>query len=429
MSSGGKQVPIAGLTARLIAMAVMFLLAYDFPTGWFEFDAGQLAGEKPPEGYVPAMIVIAFGFGIVSMVNSVETLFRQVSMEPLLLVFTVLLVVSALWSEFPLITLRIAVPMLLIVFIGYWMAAQFRLEELLFLLCIVLAIGTLLNLFFVFALPVYGQSRLGWSGISFGKNAMGRLSVFAAMHFVLAAGVFPRARTIWMTFAALASVLVVGSESATSLAGLLFVFGMLVVFRLFRARRTLYGAITLALLGGGALSIFVATANLALVADILGKDVTLTGRTLLWQTAIQEGFNRPLLGHGWAGFFQGPLSPARPVLDVNTWNPPNAHNALLDYFLTVGLVGASIAMAMFLRLAVRSARAVRFRPGSLGLWPMSYTAFAFIFSITEFGVISRNLFFLFLVIHVTVAGAESKKRRKAPRPIGPQMISLRGVSS
>lgn len=49
---------------------------------------------------------------------------------------------------------------------------------------------------------------------------------------------------------------------------------------------------------------------------------------------------------------------------------------------------------------------MRYRPGTLGLWPMTYGCFCFIFSITEFGVINRNLFFLTLVILVSVAALD-----------------------
>ena len=394
-----------------VAALLLFVLAYGFPTEWFIPDLGDFeSSATPPQGFVPAILVVGAAFAFVSTLHIAETYFRLISLEPLLPLFAVLAVASALWSEFPLQTLRLALPLLVVVYLGYWMVSIFRLDQLLAILVCVLAFGTLMQFAFIFGLPEFGQSRNGFSGTATDKNILGRLMAFSAIHFVLAAGVFPRHRLALWVFALLAGGLVVGSESATSLAGLMFVLGMLAVCRLFRARKTLYGAIGVGLIGGGGAAVFVATANLGFLAGLLGKDVTLTGRTVLWELSIREALNRPVLGHGWGGFWQGWLSPSRPILDENSWFPPHSHNALLEYFLNLGIVGAFIALGLFLRLFVRSARAVRTRPGTLGLWPIAFSSFAFIFSITEFGVVNRNVFLLFLTVHASVAALDRKDR-------------------
>lgn len=407
-----RGVPTVGPVSYVVAWIVMFVLGFGLPTDWFVVDRGSFdATSTPPQGIVPAILVLAAAFATVTTLHIGETYVRLIAIEPLLACFVALLVVSTLWSAFPSLTLRFSTPLLVVLFLGYWMVSVFRLDQLLGILVTVLAVGMFVQYLFVFGLPQFGQSRLGWSGTGINKNVLGRDMAFATANFVIAAGVFRRYRIILVVLAALSMVLVVGSESATSLTGTIFVVGMIVVSQLFRSRRTLYGAIGVSLLGGGAVAIFIATANLALLADLLGKDVTLTGRTLLWEASLREGFNRPLLGHGWGGFWQGWLSPSRPVLDLNTWQPPHAHNALIDYFVTVGLVGVLLAVGFFVRFFVRSARVVRNRPGALGLWPIAIASFAFVFSISEFGIVSRSLFFLMFVVHVSVAGLDRRQRR------------------
>ncbi len=401
-------------------MAVMFVLAYDFPTAWFVVDRGERVGATEVQGYVPAVLLLAGLFAVAALIHSPEIWVRMVALEPLLALFVMLAVVSTLWSDDPAVTLRMSLPLVAVVVLGYWMVAQFRLAEILLMLCAVLALGVLVQYVFIFGLPTYGQSRLGWSGTAPDKNVMGRLAVLAAVHFALAIGAFPRLRLFWGLMLAAAVGLVLGSTSATSLAGLGFVVALVVVVKVFRARKTLYGAVAVSMVGGGALGVFTVLANLEFVARLLGKDVTLTGRTILWEGALAEALKRPLFGHGWGAFWQGPLSPSRPILDLASWDPPHAHNALLDYSLTLGFVGAAIAVALFFRYVVRAARAVRYRPGTLGLWPLSYAGYAFIFSITEFGVISRSIFFLLLTIHISVAAAERRDRnpQRMPRVSG-----------
>ena len=393
----------------------MFILAYDFPTNWFVADRGLQDGAvASAQGFVPAVLVLAGLFAVAQLAKSPEVFIWIATLEPLLPAFVLLALSSTLWSASPALTLRFSLPLVVIVVFGYWLVATFRLEQILSTLLAVLAVGTVINYALIFGLPQFGQSTIGWSGVLTDKNTFGRLSAFSALHFAIAYRAFPHLRALWLILWVASVGLVIGSESATSLTGLVGVHVVLVVAQVFRARKTLYGAVALSLVGGGAVGLFIATANLGFITNLLGKDITLTGRTVLWELSLKEAMNRPLLGHGWAAFWQGFLSPARPVIDQNSWIPPHSHNALIDYFLVLGIVGTVLAFSFFVRFVVRSTRAVRYRPGILGLWPLSFASFAILFSITEFGVISRSLFFLFTVVLSSVAALERSAGTHSP---------------
>jgi O-antigen ligase len=91
--------------------------------------------------------------------------------------------------------------------------------------------------------------------------------------------------------------------------------------------------------------------------------VNMTGRTSLWDVAIDLLMQRPLLGHGYQA--------ARDVLlqQVN-WGG-HAHNALIDSLFSVGLVGAALLWTSFLLvLGASFLRTMRTHPPAVGYYAM-----------------------------------------------------------
>src|SRR5690606_12694225 len=157
----------------------------------------------------------------------------------------------------------------------------------------------------------------------------------------------------WYPMLAASAVLVLGSHSKTSLGSMLMLAVMLIVFTAFRARKTLYGAVTVTMITAVVAAILWATANVALIADWLDKDPTLSGRLPLWEDVVEEIGRRPVFGHGFEAFWGGYFSPAHHILMQSTWTPPHAHNAVLDDALEMGLVGAGLFIAVFIRTVIR----------------------------------------------------------------------------
>ena len=85
-----------------------------------------------------------------------------------------------------------------------------------------------------------------------------------------------------------------------------------------------------------------------------GRDATLTGRTGIWQTVLNEP-NNPLLGTGYASFWLGDrlqriwaLYPRTPLLQ--------AHNGYFEVYLNLGMVGVAL-LGGVLWTGLRNARA------------------------------------------------------------------------
>ena len=67
------------------------------------------------------------------------------------------------------------------------------------------------------------------------------------------------------------------------------------------------------------------------ISSVFGRDVTLTGRTLVWEQLVPVAMGRPILGHGFGGFW---TTEKREVYDIS-----GSHNGYLDTILDLGFVG------------------------------------------------------------------------------------------
>ncbi len=79
--------------------------------------------------------------------------------------------------------------------------------------------------------------------------------------------------------------------------------------------------------------------------QLLGKDATLTDRTLLWSELLKVKIN-PLFGAGFESFWLGDRF--RTFADSRWWQPNQAHNGYLETYLNLGLVGLVLLIVLLI---------------------------------------------------------------------------------
>jgi O-antigen ligase len=87
----------------------------------------------------------------------------------------------------------------------------------------------------------------------------------------------------------------------------------------------------------------------------LGKDPTMTGRTVLWAGLLHLVMQRPLLGYGYMAFWQGLSGPSRYLaLQLNWPGLAGSESGVLEMLLELGIVGLLLYVTVF-ALAVKNA--------------------------------------------------------------------------
>jgi len=149
------------------------------------------------------------------------------------------------------------------------------------------------------------------------------------------------------------------------------------------------------------------------VAELLGREQTLTGRTGMWNALLAVP-NNPVLGAGYQSFWLGDrLTTVWKSLDVVFLN--EAHNGYLEMYLNLGLFGLvllGLFMASAYRIVSRQLNSsAHFASLSLALWSI-----LMFYNITEVAFGGSLLWFSLLLLTTVVprVGAEMPLESKNP---------------
>lgn len=161
--------------------------------------------------------------------------------------------------------------------------------------------------------------------------------------------------TLWMLLAALIAAL---TRSATIFVGIAVcaaVLGAVLAVRHARTRRTrivTYWTLAALVLAAAALVSLFSRQLLAL----LGKSDTLTGRLGIWDAVIGLAQQRPVVGWGWISYWAPWVAPFKNLVKRAGVQQLHAHNAWLDVWLQLGILGVVVFAALVLLTGYRAWR-------------------------------------------------------------------------
>ncbi|MGX5680767.1 O-antigen ligase family protein [Schumannella luteola] len=329
-----------------------------------------------------------------------------------LLAFLLLATASIAWSAYPGATALGLLTTWMLAVTGVALAVTYSWRELLrgvgALLRIVLAASLLFELFVAVVLrrPVlplwvqpgvdYSQyetipKMLYWSrnelvevldegriqGIVGNANHLGFLALLAAIVFAIElADRSLRRRWHSIAWLVVAAVTLVCTRSATvtvALVATAAVIGIVLLLRREttpRARRWTYAGLLAAALAAITVVVLARDALLAL----LGKSPDLTGRLGIWEKVIALAQERPAFGWGWVSYWVPWAEPFQDLAFRNGVRMLQAHNAWIDVWFQLGVVGLIVFGALVLSTLVRSWFAALDRPQHLPDRPLPFRA-------------------------------------------------------
>jgi len=295
-----------------------------------------------------AMVAICIGL----MVRHAGPMLRLMQRQKALLAFPVLAFVSTLWSQAPLLTLRKAALLALGFAFAWFIATYYSPPD---QMRVILAAGILVALAsaaMAILLPQYGTSWGGeWKGVFSQKNHMGIgiLLLFAGLPFC---AISSRRRLLTLASQAILPLgLILLSRSRTSW----FLTIFLIAFRLFgpaitRARKE---KIPFMLYSVG-FFLVAAAVSLGLILQMLGRDLTFSGRTHEWAIIAPFTLNHFWLGYCYQAFWIGDVGDSG-IVEHLIGGQNVADNGYIDGMLQLGLVGV-VLLAVILMVCARDFR-------------------------------------------------------------------------
>lgn len=212
-------------------------------------------------------------------------------------------------------------------------------------------------------------------------------------------------------------ILLTGSSSALALC----ILGLASYVLFFHARKQHLGALTFIVFIF--IFLFLCVAGFALlsgpVLELLGRDPTLTGRTLLWGVGAQAAAERFLLGWGYQAYLNSEYSQIllRYIPQFANYDVPHFHNSYIQVLVDLGgLTFAILTFTIFstlrklyIRTRIRSVEAI---PALAAFFTISISAM-FVFSIYNHNNFSSIFFFAMILFTTSPVKKHQPKRGNA----------------
>jgi exopolysaccharide production protein ExoQ len=384
-------------------------------------------------------IFVALSYGVtgILLLGHWKKILAILSKDLIFLLLLLLAMFSVMWSITPEVTVAHSRGLLRTTLFGVYMAVRFTPKEQLSILFRVFMLAIVASLVAIALVPSYGiMSRtegLTWVGIYTFKNGLAGMMLLGIS--IALSNMFVNGKNWFflLPVCLLAVVMIVFSRSATSLATLLLIMSLYPVYQLLKFGRHLrvifYSLAGLFLSVSGFLIVLNAD---SLVRNLLGRDLTFTGRTGLWMRVLEMSETRPWLGFGYGkAFWNSDLG--YHVLQTLGWRQMknfHSHNGFLELALQLGLIGLGLFLLHFMFTAVRTIYLVIRTKSLESFWMLQLLLMVLVINMSESSTILASGQTLWLVYTMVTFSTVIQKdqllsarrlRRRSLRLIGPSM--------
>lgn len=366
MTASGQWVPDRQFrwTTALLVTVSMFML--QMPDGFTWANVGVLSTDAFSGGSTAiskVQWVPIFGLaGLLLLLRFRLAMAMLPHLNPFVVATTLWIVLSCLWSYDPALTLRRAFKIVGAVVISWgvvmacWDYGRFERVLRWSILAFLLA-----SLAFMVVQPRLGIHQAyeneallagSWRGLSTHKNPFGAVAGVGLLFWLHALLTGDERRGLSLFALGISALCVLGSRSSTSLLCAVLAGAVMVAalrtrlvhrpggFLLFTGALLLVPFLWFVILSG------FPTIEQALgpLTQLLGRDLTFTGRLPLWQALLDEIPQRPIFGAGFQAFW-GPAGTLSDAARAKAgWISVNGHNGYLDTTNELGLIGISLVL-------------------------------------------------------------------------------------
>ena len=297
----------------------------------------------------------------------------------ILVAWPALATVSFLWSLTPGLSLYHGLQLLTTVLVGFMLTIFARIEKLVPLIFAALLASGLLSTAYILANLPDGIAAAGeWQGLFTHKNTMGSMMSF----LIVTAGCLflqgwrPAVTAGTIVFAAALLLLSRSGTAIVALAVTLSAAPVLLMIRSGLIPSAMVAGLVLTAGAGGLVVLELAHVDLVpAILGALGKDETLTGRTVLWDIAMAAYDSRPLLGFGFKAWWHSYETDAA-IVKYLIGNEAGAfHNTLVEVTVDFGTMGPILLIVGLLYCMIITVRTYIADGRPLLLWPVLITIY------------------------------------------------------
>ncbi|BCL39275.1 O-antigen ligase family protein [Nostoc sp. MS1] len=338
-----------------------------------------------------------------------------VTRNPLQFLLLAIVLFSMLWSEDLRNGLTYARGLIRIYLIAIYLALRFTLKEQMRFIALALGLGASLSMIFSTFSPDYihkaPELEGMWTGIYGHKNELGYMMAWSTGVFLHLGLSINRYRWLMWLLCGTSICLIILSRSTTSLT-IVLTMVLLLPFYQFLKKTNYKLQIIMMSLGLMLLICFslLLMNNVETLVGTSGKDLTLNGRSDLWEGVISKVWERPWFGYGYYGFWN---SAAAINLRVTFEWASNSHNGFLDLLLDLGFFGFLVFAAGFMRcLFMALSRITYLAKKPEDYWPVQMLIIIIILNFTEARLLTPSWNWLMYVTTALTLTMEYQRNRQ-----------------
>jgi O-antigen ligase len=344
----GMAVTLAVIPAIVKFAGASFSSSQDDP---FSGMAGQSgAAVLPSLVYVCLTTCIAIALIVPYYRLILEELFKD-RLASLLLGFVIL---TSFWSQDPVRSITKAAALCFSSLFVYWVKIRLSVRQQMEILMIAGAVAAVLSIAVVILLPSSGLDTMhdsAWQGIFYSKNHMGRIFLFLLTPAVCFKPATSLGRLTRISYVILMLFLIGMSRSRSAwlftALYLLFAASMKLSSRI--SRSEVYQVLIFTAAAVAGLSLLV-VANADTILSLLGRDLSLSGRTTIWNILMISISKRPLVGYGYQAFWSGATGEGMNAIiaehGMMHFLGAYAHSGYLSVVLEEGIVGLGLTVLL-----------------------------------------------------------------------------------
>ena len=323
-----------------------------------------------------AEMLLCYGLICMAMIPLWRQLSETCLQNKLAFALPIWAVMSALWSQEPKRSALFGLIALLNTIFALYLPTRFNPKQqmqLFALLGLVMTVGSLL---LAGVMPGAGidhkNSMIGLEGLYPHKNICSVTTIMLMLPAFFYRFKGQSAALKKAAYLGIGLALVIATTSRTGWLTLIAVLGFIYTVKSLRRIKKFDRLIVLWFVPGALLSIawLIFTYKSQLLA-LMGKDPTLSGRTVIWQAVFSSIWKSPWLGYGYDAFWTGKGESLRLAMYAGDPALGNAENGVLQVWLELGLVGVAILFIFLFRACLHAIRCFRANTPDHAIWYMT----------------------------------------------------------
>jgi len=360
-------------------------------------------------------------FGCFVFLDIKKTLIIVVN-NRLLIVLLFLPLVSVLWSDAPLVTLRRSIALIGTGITGLMLAALYTPKELFLSMARMLALSSIVSFVYILVFPNAGMDVLGgkvvWTGFFSNKNLLASNIAISLIVWIMLSFFSQKKKFLYIGFAVVQSFVLFKTNSMTSIVLAIASINIFILLKHLkksgtRGLRVIIPVViaTVCLLFLLKLVFFDFDFTLdSFVQKYLGRNLTLTGRIYFWLDILPYIKESLFLGHGYASNWQGYKLDAG-----NRWGhifqASHLHNGYIQLAFDLGLLGLAVYMVVFIKTIIKCVKYLWEDGNPENYFPIIYIFMFTLVNINEYRLLRHNNFYwyLFCAISFVLSTRFSKK--------------------